>query len=98
MSDQPCFLEGQQLTQSFGQGGARTRVLNEITVALRQGEVVMIMGPSGSGKSTLLALLSGLMRPDSGQVVAFGQDLWRLSPFARKQFRQRHFGFIFQGY
>ena len=56
------------------------------------------MGPSGSGKSTLLAVLSGLMQPEQGEVLALGQDLWRLSPAARKQFRQRHFGFIFQGY
>jgi putative ABC transport system ATP-binding protein len=56
------------------------------------------MGPSGSGKSTLLASLSGLLRPDSGKVIALGQDLWALSERERERFRLRHCGFIFQGY
>jgi putative ABC transport system ATP-binding protein len=60
--------------------------------------MVLVMGPSGSGKSTLLALLSGLMQPDTGQILVFGEDLWQMRPAVRKQFRQRHFGFIFQGY
>jgi putative ABC transport system ATP-binding protein len=73
-------------------------VLREANLMLAPREMVLIMGPSGSGKSTLLALLSGLMRPLGGQVLALGQDLWRLSPAGRKQFRRSHFGFIFQGY
>jgi putative ABC transport system ATP-binding protein len=67
-------------------------------MAVAPGEMVLVMGPSGSGKSTLLAAASGLMAPEGGQVLALGEDLWRLSPFARKSFRQRNFGFIFQGY
>jgi putative ABC transport system ATP-binding protein len=95
--DRDC-LEGRRLTHSFGQGEARTTVLREVTLRLPRGELLLVMGPSGSGKSTLLALLSGLMRPEDGQVLALGEDLWGLSPFAQKQFRQRHFGFVFQGY
>jgi putative ABC transport system ATP-binding protein len=56
------------------------------------------MGPSGSGKSTLLSVLSGLLRPEAGTVLARGQDLWRLSERERERFRLQHFGFIFQGY
>src|SRR5262249_53808524 len=51
-----------------------------------------------SGKSTLLAVLSGLLRPDSGRVVALGQDLWAMSEQERERFRLAHCGFIFQGY
>ncbi len=90
-------LEARRLTHSFGQGTSRLTVLRETTLGLRKGQMLLLMGPSGSGKSTLLALLSGLLQPESGEVVALGEDLWRLSPKRRKQFRQRHFGFIFQG-
>ncbi|MGH7227324.1 MAG: ABC transporter ATP-binding protein, partial [Gemmataceae bacterium] len=58
----------------------------------------LLMGPSGSGKSTLLAILSGLLRPDSGRVMALGQDMWALSDQQRERFRLQHCGFIFQGY
>src|SRR5713226_4472536 len=56
------------------------------------------MKPSGRGKSSLLAVLSGLMRPDSGQVVGLGEDLWRKTERERERFRLRYCGFIFQGY
>jgi putative ABC transport system ATP-binding protein len=98
MPKEKCCLEGRRLTHAFGQGATRTTVLRDVSVGLRPGELGLVMGPSGSGKSTLLALLSGLLRPGCGQVLALGEDLWRLSARARKQFRQRHFGFIFQGY
>jgi putative ABC transport system ATP-binding protein len=60
--------------------------------------MTVLMGPSGSGKSTLMAVLSGLLRPDSGRVLALGQDLWQLTERGREEFRRRHCGFIFQGF
>ncbi len=60
------------------------------------------MGPSGSGKSTLLAVLSGLLEPDSGQVMAEDEgrlrEVWHLTPKEREEYRRRHTGFVFQGY
>ncbi|MFP5296416.1 MAG: ABC transporter ATP-binding protein, partial [Alphaproteobacteria bacterium] len=55
-------------------------------------------GPSGSGKSTLVACLSGLLRPDEGQVSALGQDLWGMKTGRIDRFRLDHCGFIFQGF
>ena len=98
MSRDKPVLETRNLTHSFGDGGARKQVLREVSVGVRAGETCLIIGPSGSGKSTLLAILSGLLRPDSGRVVALGEELGRLSGAALKEFRRRHCGFIFQGY
>jgi len=91
-------LTARQLTRSFGDGEMRTVAVSEASIDLQAGEIALLMGPSGSGKSTLLAILSGLLRPESGQVLTLGQDLWVLSDKQREQFRLKHFGFIFQGY
>src|SRR6516164_520253 len=91
-------LEGVHLSRSFGEGETKTTVLHDVSIELFSGQISLLMGPSGSGKSTLLAVLSGLLRPDSGQVLALGQDLWALSDRERERFRLRHCGFIFQGY
>jgi putative ABC transport system ATP-binding protein len=62
------------------------------------GEVTMVMGPSGSGKSTLVASLSGLLKPDEGQVSGMGKDIWKLRSGKLDKFRLDHCGFIFQGF
>jgi putative ABC transport system ATP-binding protein len=91
------LLRARRLTRTFGTGETKTTVLRGISLDLRAGELALLMGPSGSGKSTLLAALSGLLRPDSGQVWALGEDLWKLSEREQERFRLRHYGFIFQG-
>ncbi|MCS7022242.1 MAG: ABC transporter ATP-binding protein [Gemmataceae bacterium] len=91
-------LRARQLTRSFGTGQTRAIALQQVDLDLRYGEVHLLMGPSGSGKSTLLAVLSGLLRPDSGQVFALGKDIWRLSEEELEQFRLRYCSYIFQGY
>jgi putative ABC transport system ATP-binding protein len=91
-------LRGRHLTRTFGTGDNATIALHDVSIDLYRGEFVLLMGPSGSGKSTLLAALSGLLRPDNGNVLALGEDLWKMSDRQREDFRLRHFGFIFQGY
>jgi putative ABC transport system ATP-binding protein len=98
MDDNNVTLRGLHLTRSFGDGDMRTVALDDVTLDIPAGQMTLLMGPSGSGKSTLLAVLSGLLHPDSGQVLALGQDLWGMSESQREQFRLRHCGFIFQGY
>jgi putative ABC transport system ATP-binding protein len=97
ITDQPS-LRGRDLTRVYGTGAARTTAVHDVSLDLFPGQLVLLMGPSGSVKSTLLAVLSGLLRPDLGQVVALGQDLWHLDDRQREEFRRRHCGFIFQGY
>ena len=90
------------MTRSFSDGGRARNVIDDVTFELFRGQITLLMGPSGSGKSTLLAILSGLLQPDRGQVLARENgdelDVWRLSPREREQFRLRNCGFIFQGY
>ncbi len=78
------------LTRSFGTGDNRTVALLDADLELRAGEMNLLMGPSGSGKSTLLAVISALLRPDAGRVVAAGQDVWTLSEADLEEFRLRH--------
>jgi putative ABC transport system ATP-binding protein len=91
-------LVSQNLTHAFGSGETRTVALDDVTLELSGGRLSLVMGPSGSGKSTLLAVLSGLLRPDSGRVVAMNEELWELSEAQRERFRLAHCGFIFQSY
>lgn len=98
MSDDTPVLQARGLTRSFGAGAVKTTALSEVSLDLFRGQMALLMGPSGSGKSTLLAVLSGLLSPDQGEVIALGQDLWRMTEPEREAFRRLHCGFIFQGY
>src|SRR5260221_974745 len=94
----PPSMSGQCLFRSFGSGEMLTTALADVSLDFYPGQVALLMGPSGSGKSTLLAVLSGLMHPNSGQVLAMGQDLWKMSDREREHFRLKNCGFIFHGY
>jgi putative ABC transport system ATP-binding protein len=100
MSDHEVSLRGIGLWRSFGQGETKTVALENVSLELRAGEMALLMGPSGSGKTTLMAVLSGLLHPDEGQVIALGEDLWskKRSDLERERFRLKNCGFIFQGY
>jgi putative ABC transport system ATP-binding protein len=91
-------LAGADLSRSFGAGETKSYALKGVSVEFRPGELNLLMGPSGSGKSTLLAVLSGLLRPDTGTVGALGRDVWRMSEDEMERFRLRHCSYIFQGY
>ncbi len=98
MSSAKPTLEARHLVRSFGAGDTKTTVLHDVSLTLNGGEVSLMMGPSGSGKSTLLAIISGLLQPDSGEVIALGQQLWQMSEGKQRRFRLKHCGFIFQGF
>lgn len=91
-------LDARGLTKSYLIGKNRQTVLQGVDFNAYHGQVTMVMGPSGSGKSTLIAALSGLMRPDAGEVMALGENLWEKKPRQIDQFRLDHCGFIFQGF
>jgi putative ABC transport system ATP-binding protein len=91
-------LQAADLLRSFGSGQTKTYALQGVSLGLDAGQLNVLMGPSGSGKSTLLAVMSALLRPDSGQVTALGHDLWRMDEMQLEKFRLRHCSYIFQGY
>src|ERR1044071_6861330 len=86
------------LFKRFKTGRTQIEVLKRVDFDALHGDVTMVMGPSGSGKSTLVATLSGLLKPDEGQVTGMGEDLWGLKPARLDRFRLDHCGFIFQGF
>src|SRR5947207_9649105 len=93
----PASMSGQSLYRSFGAGEMLTTALKDVSIELYPGQVALLMGPSGSGKSTLLAVLSGLMQPDDGRVLALDKDVWSMNVMQREDFRLKNCGYIFQG-
>ncbi len=91
-------IRAHDLSKSFKTGRSSVEVLKGVDFDAAHGELTMVMGPSGSGKSTLIAALSGLLRPDRGDVSALDTDLWKMSPGKIDKFRLDNCGFIFQGF
>jgi len=91
-------LDARGLAKAFKSGRSKVEVLKRVGFQANHGELSLVMGPSGSGKSTLMACMSGLLRPDEGQVTALGQDLWNLPDSRIDRFRLDHCGFVFQGF
>ena len=95
----PTFaIDAHAVTKWFGEGDARTCALRDVSVQAKFGEMLLIVGPSGSGKTTLLSVISGILRPDSGDVVVDGIDLWKQPDDAIADFRLNRIGFVFQDY
>jgi len=91
-------IEARDVVKSYTRGGETVRVLDGLGLEVRRGEWISLMGPSGSGKTTLLNVLGGLDHPDSGSVIADGEDIEALSSRELAEWRSRHVGFIFQLY
>ena len=70
-----AFLELQDVSKSYGVGGAKTDVLKDINLSIEEGEFVAIVGFSGSGKTTLISAMAGLIKPDTGKIVMKGKEI-----------------------
>ncbi len=92
----PLCVEG--LTKRFRQGTTTVEAVRDISLTVRRGEFVSVMGASGSGKSTLLHVIAGLTRPDDGRVLVDGEDLSTLSDRRLTLFRRRRIGLVFQAF
>lgn len=90
------MIEAINLCKSYRAGGQSLAAADRVNLKVAKGEMVAVVGHSGSGKTTFLSLLGGLTRPDSGQVLIDGVDIWSLSDGAISELRNRKLGFIYQ--
>ena len=91
-------IEALSIVKWFGEGDARTMAIKGARFEARRGEMLFLVGPSGSGKTTLLSTVSGILRPNSGDVRVDGTDIWGLNSDDLAEFRLKTVGFVFQDY
>ena len=91
-------LNVSDLCKIYGKGENEFLALNNISIKVKKGEFIAIVGKSGSGKSTLLHLLGGLDKPDRGNVIINNQDIYKMSDKELTVFRRKYIGFVYQFY
>ena len=91
-------VEAKQLTKLFGKGHTAVKAINEVSLKVESGDIILIMGPSGSGKTTLISMLGTLMRPTDGSILLDGQDISKMSERELAKLRLHKLGFIFQSF
>ena len=92
------MLAAERLGKQVSSPEGTLAILADVTLEVRRGESVAVVGASGAGKSTLLALLAGLDEPTSGRVWLAGRELTALDEDGRAALRARHVGFVFQSF
>jgi len=98
IEDTMTIIEVRDLTKVYGEGPSAVRALAGVSLVVRQGEFVAIMGPSGSGKSTFMHLLGCLDRPTSGSYRLSGQEVAGLTRDQLAAVRSKQIGFVFQSF
>ncbi|WP_160031705.1 ABC transporter ATP-binding protein [Paenibacillus sp. An7] len=89
-------LQLENITKTFGDGDSSIKVLKNVTLNVKAGEFVALVGPSGSGKSTFLSVAGALLAPSSGRIIIGGQDLSQFSEKQMNEIRLDKIGFVFQ--
>jgi len=92
------MISAKKLERVYTTGVIKTYALKNISIDIKEGEFVAIMGPSGSGKSTLLHQLGLLDIPTNGEIIIDGEDVVSLSDNERTRFRLEKLGYVFQSY
>ena len=92
------LIEMNSICKSYRNIGFETRVLEDVTLHIREGEYVSLMGPSGAGKSTLMAIMGCLSQPTSGEYILDGEEVGTLSDRKLSRVRNEKIGFVFQAF
>ncbi|MEK9147011.1 MAG: ABC transporter ATP-binding protein [Patescibacteria group bacterium] len=90
------LLSAKNLTKIYGQEPNQTIALDGVSINIKKGEFVAIVGPSGSGKSTLMHILGCLDKPTNGQYIFGGKEVSQLSDSELAKIRNEEIGFVFQ--
>ena len=91
-------VRAERVSRHYQMGPALIRAVDDITLEVRNGEFLALLGSSGSGKSTLLNLMAGLDRPSSGAILAQGRSLSEMSQIELARYRSRTVGMVFQSF
>jgi predicted ABC-type transport system involved in lysophospholipase L1 biosynthesis ATPase subunit len=92
------ILQAEEITRTYTIGKTTLEVLKGVSLKVKTGETVSIMGESGSGKSTLLHVLGGLDTPKTGRIHFRNQSVYGMSGARRSRFRAENVGFVFQSF
>ena len=86
------------VTKSYVTGPTRVMALRGVDLAVRTGELLMLVGPSGCGKTTLISVVAGILDHDDGECLVFKQDLRGMGQTKKTRYRGQNVGFVFQAY
>jgi putative ABC transport system ATP-binding protein len=92
------ILELKNLKKYYGKGDSEVRALDDVSLDIYDGELLVLVGNSGCGKSTLLNVIAGMDSPDSGKILFDGTDITKFKDKELTNFRKEKVGFIFQFY
>lgn len=90
------MIEIKNLTKNYSIDRQIFKAVDNVSLSVKKGEMVSIIGHSGSGKTTLLSLIGGLTKPDAGQVLIDNIDIWSMNDSALSMFRNKKISFIYQ--
>jgi len=92
------LLEMNSICKSYRNIGIETKVLQNVTLHIKEGDYVSIIGPSGAGKSTLMAIMGCLAQPTSGEYILDGEEVGKLNDRKLSRVRNEKIGFVFQAF